>query len=233
LLAAHPQVGAVAFATANTDGSPWALKMQPAPVSFACYVPCFIGFATPRRDVFLRLGGYRESFISTARRTMSAPARGGIRCVYLPLSLVVHAAHTPPQSLGNIRHKIRNDCLGALYNEPFPLAFVSVPLRLRRYVQMRGSRAADPGGLTWIVTDLMKKLPSVLRDRRPVRWSTLRRWRRLRRQWPAWTPPAAMQQATGPAINRAERTIVVGITSFNRHERLRDACLRSRSLAIW
>jgi GT2 family glycosyltransferase len=150
----------------------------------------------------------------------------GLSVVYLPLARVVHAADMAGRSHSKyVRHTIRNDCLGALYNEPFPLPLVSVPLRLRRYSQMRGAHA-DPGGLMWIIKDLVKRLPSVLRERRPVRWSTLRRWRRLRRQPPAWVPQAAIQHAPGAEVSRADRTIAVGITSFNRHERLRD-CLSS------
>jgi hypothetical protein len=115
----------------------------------------------------------------------------GLDVVYMPLARVVHTADLSGRSHSKyIRHTIRNDCLGALYNEPFPLPLVSVPLRLRRYVQMRGTHA-DPGGLMWIIRDLVRRLPSVLRGRRPVRWATLRRWRRLRREWPAYRPAAA------------------------------------------
>jgi GT2 family glycosyltransferase len=189
LLAAHPQVGAVAFAMAAADGSAWPLNIQPAPVVYACHVPCFIGFAhLLRRDVFLRLGGYRESFhfYGEEKDYCLRLLEAGLDVVYMPAGRVVHAAHIAGRSHSKyVRHTIRNDCLGALYNEPFPLPLVSVPLRLCRYVQMRGSHA-DPGGFRWIVKDLVKRLPSVLRERRPVRWSTLRRWRGLRRQWPAW-----------------------------------------------
>jgi GT2 family glycosyltransferase len=194
LLRVHPQVGAVAFAMAGLDGSPWHSTMQPAPVDYTCYVPSFIGFAhLLRRDVFLRLGGYRESFhfYGEEKDYCLRLLDAGLDVVYTPLARVVHAADITGRSYSKyIRHTIRNDCLGALYNEPFPLPIVSVPLRLRRYIQMRGSHP-DPGGLLWIVKDLLKKLPSVLRDRRPVRWATLRRWRRLRREWPAYEPAAA------------------------------------------
>jgi GT2 family glycosyltransferase len=193
LLAAQPRVGAVAFAMAATDGSPWPLKMQPAPVEYPCYVPCFIGFAhLLRRDIFLQLGGYRESFhfYGEEKDYCLRLLDAGLDVVYMPLARVVHAADIAGRSHSKyIRHTIRNDCLGALYNEPFPLPFVSVPIRLRRYVQMRGSNA-DPGGLLWIIKDLARKLPSVLRERRPVRWATLRRWRRLRREWPEFRAAA-------------------------------------------
>ena len=207
LLAAHPQVGAVAFAMAVADGSPWPENTQPAPVDYTCAVPCFIGFAhLLRRDVFLRLGGYRESFhfYGEEKDYCLRLLDVGLDVVYMPLARVVHAADIAGRSHSKyVRHTIRNDCLGAIYNEPFPLPFVSVPLRLRRYVQMRGAHS-DPGGLSWIIKDLVKRLPSVLRDRRPVRWSTLRRWRRLRRQWPAWVPQAAIQHEYGQLVRHSD-----------------------------
>ena len=36
-----------------------------------------------------------------------------------------------------LRYVIRNDCLCALFNEPWPLPCASVPVRLRRYLRMR------------------------------------------------------------------------------------------------
>ena len=58
------QVGAVAFAQANADGTPWPEEMQPGPGQVSRYVPAFIGFAhLLNRAVFIDLGGYRESFV--------------------------------------------------------------------------------------------------------------------------------------------------------------------------
>jgi GT2 family glycosyltransferase len=194
LLTAHARVGAVAFAMAEADGSPWPSRMQPAPVAYTCYVPCFIGFAhLLRRDIFLQLGGYRESFhfYGEEKDYCLRLLEAGLDVVYMPLARVVHASDIAGRSHSKyVRHAIRNDCLGALYNEPFPLPLVSVPIRLRRYVRMRGSDP-DPGGLLWIVRDLVKRLPAALRERRPVRWATLRRWRRLRREWPEYRRAAA------------------------------------------
>lgn len=232
LLAEHPQVGAVACAMANIDGSPWHASMQPAPVDYPCSVPCFIGFThLLRRDVFLRLGGYRESFhfYGEEKDYCLRLLGAGFTVVYLPRARVVHAADTGGRSHSRyVRYTIRNDCLFALYNEPFPLPVLSVPLRLGRYRRLRGARA-DPGGLLWIIKDLMKQLPAVLRERRPVRWSTWRQWRWLRHHLPAWAPQGGIPHASAAPMRNADRRIAIGITTHNRHGCLRE-CLSSLAM---
>ncbi len=79
-----------------------------------------------------------------------------------------------------VRFVIRNDCLYSLYNEPWPLVAVSLPIRLWRYRRMAG-RDAEPGGLRWILGELRRSLPDVRRERRAVSWATIREWRRLAR----------------------------------------------------
>jgi len=224
VLAGSPSVGAVGFAMATSDGSAWDARMQPSPVDYTCRVPCFIGFAhLLRRSLFLRLGGYRETFQFYGEekeyclRLLSA----GYQVVYLPHARVVHVAALVERDHARyLRLTIRNDCLAAIYNEPLPLPLFTVPMRLLRYFRMRG-RTPDPGGLPWIVRDLVQKLPAALAMRRPIGWATLAEWRRIRGTSPAWSP-----DADAP---RARRTITVGINSRNRPARL-AACLRSLSV---
>lgn len=221
LLDGSPSIGAVAFAMATADGSPWDARMQPAPVDYTCHVPCFIGFThLLRRSLFEQLGGYRESFQFYGEekeyclRLLSA----GYHVVYLPHARVVHMAAVAERDHSRyLRHTFRNDCLASIYNEPLPLPLVRIPMRLFGYLKMRG-RTSDPGGLIWILRDVIRKLPGALAIRRPVRWSTLFEWRRIRRTSPAWSADA------GAPKNR--RTITVGVNSRNRHARL-TACLRS------
>lgn len=189
LLSAQPHVGAVAFAMATVTGAPWDARMQPAPVDYACYVPSFIGFAhVLRRDIFLRLGGYREAFqfYGEEKEYCLRLLDAGFEVIYLPDARAVHVPHPSSRSHSRyLRLTIRNDCLAAIYNEPLPLPIVSVPIRLFRYFRLaRG--AHDPGGLRWIAGDVLRRLPAAIRARRPVAWATLRRWRRLRREWPAY-----------------------------------------------
>jgi GT2 family glycosyltransferase len=186
ILERYPDVAAVACAQAEMDGSPWPAAMQPSPADYSCYVAAYIGFAhLVRRSTFLALGGYRDlfHFYGEEKDFCVRVLDAGQHVVYLPDALVVHAPDPAGRSQSRyLRYVVRNDCLSALYNEPLPLALVSVPLRLRRYMTMRrSSGASDPGGLRWIVGELAAALPAVWRDRRPVRWRTVRRWRQLRR----------------------------------------------------
>jgi GT2 family glycosyltransferase len=194
LLANRPNVGAVAFAMATANGAPWDARMQPAPVDYACYVPSFIGFAHAlRRDVFLRLGGYREAFqfYGEEKEYCLRLLDAGFDVIYLPDARAVHVPHAASRNHSRyLRLTIRNDCLSAIYNEPLPVALVSVPIRLLRYRRFAHGTDA-PGGLRWIAGDMLRRLPSALRARRPVKWATLRRWRRLRREWPPYEQAVA------------------------------------------
>jgi GT2 family glycosyltransferase len=189
LMEAYPRVGAVACAMAERNGSPWHPATQPAPVDYTCCVPSFIGFAhIIRRSLFLELGGYRESFYFYGEekdyclRVLDA----GFDIVYMPSARVVHAPNPSTRSRSRyVRYVIRNDCLFALYNEPLPLALLTLPIRLGRYRSMTRD-FKDTGGFTWIVREIARLLPSIVGSRRPVSWATVRQWRRVGRTWPAF-----------------------------------------------
>lgn len=197
ILRRHPDVGAVACAQAEADGSPWPAVMQPSPVEYVCYVAAYIGFAhLLRRRVFLDLGGYRESFhfYGEEKDYCLRLLDAGYDVVYLPDARVAHVPDPSGRSDSRyLRYVVRNDCLSALYNEPLPIPFVTVPIRLARYAAMRRHGGVDdPGGLRWILGELVAALPGVWRDRKPITWASVRRWRRLRRAWPAFVSrPAA------------------------------------------
>ena len=89
----------------------------------ACYVPSFIGFAhLLRRDVFMAVGGYRESFVFYGEekdfclRLIDA----GYRTVYLPDALVIHAAglRRAAASSATCATSRGTTASHALYNEP-------------------------------------------------------------------------------------------------------------------
>lgn len=196
LIVQHPDVGAVACAMAHADGSPWPSSMQPSPAQYLSYVPAYIGFAhLLRRRVFLDLGSYRPLFYFYGEekdyclRLLNA----GYHVVYDPDARVAHLVDPAGRSQARyLRYVIRNDCLYSLYNEPLPLMCATIPVRLYRYLKMsRRGNVRDPGGFRWIVAELTKALPAVMRERKPVRWSSVRRWRRLRRAVPAFRPELA------------------------------------------
>lgn len=179
------RVGAVAFAQAEADGRPWPASLQPSPADHACVVPSFIGFAhLLRRDVFLSLGGYREEFVfyGEEKEYCLRLIEAGQTTVYLPDALVSHLPDASGRSLTRyLRYVSRNDCLNSLYNDPLPRLLWILPARLVLYFRMRrGWKIHDPGGGWWVARDVLRRLPAVWRDRRPVSRATLRRWRALR-----------------------------------------------------
>ena len=178
-------VAAIAFAQGEADGSPWPAGMQPGRGQDPAYVASFIGFAhLLRRDVFLRLGGYRAAlgFYGEEKDFCIRVLDAGLRVVYLPDALVAHVPDPAGRSATRyVRFAIRNDCLYSLFNEPWPLVAIGLPVRLLRYRRMSAGRETDPGGMRWILTELTRLLPEVRRGRRAVSWSTIREWRRLAR----------------------------------------------------
>jgi GT2 family glycosyltransferase len=180
------RIAALAFAQAEADGRPWPERMQPGPGQEPKYVAAYIGFAhLLRRDLFLALGGYREQFVfyGEEKDYCVRLLHAGYRTVYLPAALVGHI----PDPGGRVearyvRYAVRNDFLYSLYNEPWPLVAVGVPVRLWRYRRMAaGISGGDTGGLGWILGELRHALPSLGRHRKPVSWATVRMWRQMSR----------------------------------------------------
>jgi GT2 family glycosyltransferase len=185
VLDGDPRAGAVAFAQAERDGRPWPETMQPGLGRVPAIVPSFIGFAhLLRRDLFLSLDGYRESFVvygeekEFCRRLLAA----GHHVVYLPHALVAHVQDPASRDARrHTRYTIRNDCLMSFYNDPWPMAACALPLQLWRYRRrVAGIAGGDPGGLRWLVGELCRTWPAVRAARRPSSWETVRRWRELR-----------------------------------------------------
>jgi GT2 family glycosyltransferase len=185
ILAEDDTVAAVAFAQANTDGRPWPESMQPGRGQTARFVAAFIGFAhLLRRDVFLRLGGYRERFVfyGEEKDYCLRLLDNDRSVVYLPDALVIHAqdaaGRTPQRYL---RYVTRNDCLNALYNEPLHRIVWLLPARLGLYFRMRSRwQVNDPAGLRWVLKELAANAGAAWRGRKPVSRRTQARWRRLR-----------------------------------------------------
>src|SRR5205823_3125184 len=154
-------IAAVGFAMASPDGALLPSLMQPSPARYVCYVPSYIGFAhLIRRAPFFQVGGYRELFQRHGEekecclRLMDA----GYDIVFLPDPPIVHHVDPTGRNLKRyLRTVIRNDCLGALYNEPLPMLVFTLPFRLFRYLKMRRKAGvSDPGGFVWIVHELAR-----------------------------------------------------------------------------
>ncbi|MFL5383120.1 MAG: glycosyltransferase family 2 protein [Longimicrobiaceae bacterium] len=196
VLEADPGVVAVAFAQGDEQGVRHPAALQPAPVDYPCYVPAFTGYAVLiRRDALLAAGGFRErlGIHGEEKELCLRLLDRGLRVVYLPGAVVGHLAAAAERDMRRyLRQTVRNNTLGALYNEPFPLVLAGAAVRLRGYFAMRrGWSVHDPGGFGAVVRGLARELPAVLRERRPVRYATWARWRRMTRSAPEpYAPPA-------------------------------------------
>jgi GT2 family glycosyltransferase len=196
VLRRDPAVAVVAFPQADEHGTLLPPGAQPSAATEPARVRSFIGFAhLVRRQAVLDAGGYREILqINGEERELSLRLLdAGQHIVYLPQAPIAHLADAAGRDVRRYLHLVvRNDVLAAMLNEPLPLAAASVPIRLWRYFPMRkGWGADDPGGFGRIVRALAGALPRVARERRAVRWSTLREWRRLAQSPPYHPPPDA------------------------------------------
>jgi GT2 family glycosyltransferase len=179
-------VAAVGFAQAEADGRSWPAGMQPSTASTPVVVPSYIGFAhLLRKDVFLRLSGYRESFkfYGEEKDYCLRLLDAGYRTIYLPDALVAHlsdrASRSPQRYL---RFVARNDCLNTLYNDPLTRAAWMLPARFALYFRMRrGWKIDDPWGWAWLLRELLTNAPSIAANRRPVSRRTIAYWRTLKK----------------------------------------------------
>ncbi len=202
LMLADAHVAAIAFAQADGNGRPWDSAMQASRSSESCYVPSFIGFAhLLRRDVFVSMGGYRESFefYGEEKDFCLRLIEAGYRTVYLPDALVVHDPDPAGRSKRRyLRYVTRNECLSALYNEPWRRLIWLLPARLALFFKMRRAwQVDDRWGWAWIVRELAANAGSIARDRRPVSRETVQLWKRLRRAPIRYEPP-------GLSLSKAE-----------------------------
>jgi GT2 family glycosyltransferase len=187
VLDADPRVGAVALAQGDEQGRAWPPQTQPAPVAVRSRVASFIGYGhVLRREAMLQVGGFREALGMTGEekdlciRLLDA----GWGVVYLPDAVVAHMADPGGRDMRRYLHlTVRNDVLIALYTLPFPLALGGAMVRLRRYFQMRrGWNVDDPEGFAGVLRQLGPGARAALGARTPVKWSTVREWRRLTQQ---------------------------------------------------
>ncbi len=194
-IAADARIFAVAFAQADERGAPWPPGAQPAPVDHPCWTASFIGFAhLVRRDAFLALGGFREQLLINGeeRELCLRALDADLGVVYLPGARIAHLADPANRDVRRyLQLTVRNGVLASIYDDPWPLLCVRVPVRLFAYFRMRrGWHVDDPGGFRHVVRWIGRDLPLALRQRRAVRWRTIRRWRELARCSPRYEGPA-------------------------------------------
>jgi len=190
-------IGAVAFAQVAASGDPWPAEMQPAPVDYACRVPAFIGCAALLRlSVFVRLGGYREllDYYGEEKEYCLRLLGADYSVVYLPSAGIAHLADPLGRSLQKYyRYYVRNDCMTALLNYPWPLALYVVLRRSALYhrIARRHLQLDDPGGRRWLWGQLTHHRSAILQQRKPLAWRTLLKWQSLKAQCSQYQRPGA------------------------------------------
>jgi glycosyltransferase involved in cell wall biosynthesis len=178
----HPRVGAVAipFINVNQDD----VVRQRAPDADRVYVTAsYIGTAHAlRRDVFLRLGGYRPFFVHQGEE--------GDYCLrMLAAGLVtrlgradpIHHFESPRRDFTRMDvHGRRNDVLFAWYNVPLPYLLWHLPATVINGLR-HGLRCGRPGNQARGLARGFLDAAKTWRDRRPVARAVYRLHRRLRR----------------------------------------------------
>jgi GT2 family glycosyltransferase len=195
ILERHPRCGAVAFTQADAYGRPWGAQVSGSAVP--CHAPNFFGFGhLLRAEAIRQVGGfvldYYHEDVELSLRLWDA----GWSVIYDPGLAVVHHHEWRGRDWTTLNRKIlRNTILTALLRYPAWLVPAAVSQYARNHIRQsraepidRRGNATDPearadwAGLVWALGDAARKLPYVLRNRRPVRWETIQRWRRLREQ---------------------------------------------------
>ena len=166
-------------------------------VAYVCYVAAYIGFAhLLRRSVFLNLGGYQESFrfYGEEKDYCLRLLDAGYDVVYLPDARVAHV----PDPVGSKR-----DALSALRRSQrlFERALQraaadAAPVGSGAPASLSGDAAARPRRRSRrSALDRRRaregRCPVSGADRKPMRWASIRRWRRLSRDCPRFVSSAA------------------------------------------
>ena len=179
----HPRVAAVGIPFINVRVGPDVLQGQPAGDGRLRVIAAYVGAShAVRRDVFLRLGGYRRQLFY-----MGEEGDFGIRAldagyvVRLGAADPIHHFESPSRSLYRADfYGRRNDVLFAWHNVPttlLPGHLLTTTLNGVRF----GFGVRRPGRMLKGLASGWMAIPSEARHRRPVRPATYRLFRRLRR----------------------------------------------------
>lgn len=193
VMRSHPEAACIALMQTEADGTPRAAYNQPCASEVPCFTATFLGYGhILRKEAFLKAGPYRELFFFY-REEMEMSKRlhdAGYEILYLPQARVAHLVDSRGRDeRRHLRFNARNSCFDAIYNEPLPMALLSVPARILNYIRWRGVPTkyynfSDAGGVQWLIREIVVNLPAIWKERKPLKWSTYRKWKRLQREKP-------------------------------------------------
>lgn len=174
------RIGAVAIPFANIKRSPDVMQLAPRP-DRAYVADTFIGTAhAVRRDVFVRLGGYRGQLFHQGEETdYCIRLLGAGYVVRLGSGAPIHHFESPRRDFRRMDHYgPRNAVLFAWQNVPFPLALVQLPMTVAGVL----THTFDPRRLITRIGGVIDGLASCVRvERAPVPNRVYRLWRRMRK----------------------------------------------------
>jgi len=180
----HSNWGAIGFRQLRPDGA--AHYMQPASASVLCYAGQFFGYGNLLRARALRqVGVFEPSFgyyyeeIDLSLRLLDA----GYSVIYDPALFVTHYQDERGRDQARIyRLMLRNSILTGLLRCPWwcvPSATLAAITRHIRWTRNNGK--IDVNGMIWSVAEALRARRYLLTNRRPVRFATLQKKRRLTR----------------------------------------------------
>lgn len=180
----HPEAGAIAFRQLRPDGGQH--YMQPSSSLEPCYASRFYSYGVVlRANAFRDAGNFDEQLgfyyeeIELSLRLLDA----GWRIICDPSLSVIH--HEDPRGRNRqmiYRRMLRNMILTALLRYPVPYVAPGVALALTRYLRWtRADGGIDWRGINWVARQVANATPYVRRNRKAVRFATLRMVRQLSR----------------------------------------------------
>lgn len=192
------EVGAIAIPYANVNRS--TAIYQQAPDGRQVFVTdTFIGTAHAiRRDLFLRLGGYREQLFHQGEEAdycIRMLAAGFV--VRLGYGDPIHHFESPRRDFRRMDHYgPRNAIVFAWQNVPFPTALIQLPATIAAVVGL----TLEPRRLVTRLSGVLDGLVSCVRFKRaPVSRQVFHLWRRLRRS----ATPLSLAEISGELASRA------------------------------
>jgi GT2 family glycosyltransferase len=179
----HSDLGAIGFRQLRPDGA--AHYIQPASASVPCYAGQFFGYGNLLRAAALRQVGPFEPLFGFYYEEIELSLRlldGGYSVAYDPSLLVTHYSDERGRYQTRIRHMLRNTILTGLLRCPWwcvpAVTFAAITRHLR---WTKNAGRIDFSGIGWSVGEVVRSLRYVRTNRKPIRFATLQKRRRLSR----------------------------------------------------
>ena len=180
----HSNWGAIGFRQLRPDGA--VHYMQPASGSVLCYAGQFFSYGTLLRAAALRqvgafetVFGYYYEEIELSLRLLDA----GYSVIYDPSLFVTHHQDARGRDQSRIyRLMLRNSILTGLLRCPWWCVPSAALAAMARHVHWtRNEGKIDISGMSWSVAEALRARRYVLANRKPIRFATLQKKRRLTR----------------------------------------------------